>query len=117
MTSALRGLAAVAGAAMFLAACGTDPGDRTVSGGLLGAGAGAAIGAAAGNPAAGAVIGGVGGAAIGATTSPRQLDLGPPPWRHGEHYAYEHGRPYAHHYVCHHTSTDEKVCHRVVASR
>ena len=69
----------IAGA--VLSACGTTPGDRAVSGGLLGAGTGAAIGAAAGNPAAGALIGGLGGAALGAVTSPSQIYLGPPPWR------------------------------------
>lgn len=54
-----------------LAACGTTPGERGVSGGLLGAGGGAAIGAATGgNPLTGAVIGGVGGAAVGALTAP-----------------------------------------------
>ena len=54
-----------------LAACGDTPGQRGVSGGLLGAGGGAAIGAATGgNPLTGAVIGGVGGAAVGALTAP-----------------------------------------------
>ena len=110
-----RSFAMVAGAAMFLAACGTDPGERAVSGGLLGAGAGAAIGAAAGNPGAGALIGGLGGAALGAGTSPRQIDLGPPLWRHGERYGSWHRSHYAHRYVCHHTSADEKVCRRVAS--
>src|SRR5215472_2489396 len=66
---------------LVLAACGTNPGDRAVSGGLLGAGAGAAIGAATGNPAAGAAIGGAAGAVIGATTDPCTLDLGDPFWK------------------------------------
>src|SRR6185312_5006295 len=57
-------------AALALAGCGTNPGDRAVSGGLLGAGAGAVIGAATGNPGAGAAIGGVTGAVVGAATSP-----------------------------------------------
>jgi len=71
-------------AALALAACGTTPGDRAVSGGLLGAGAGAAIGSLSGNAGAGAVIGGVGGAAVGALTDPCTLDLGDPWWRdHG----------------------------------
>jgi hypothetical protein len=57
--------------ALSLASCGTSPGDRAVSGGLIGAGGGAALGAAAGfNPAVGALIGAGGGAAIGAATAP-----------------------------------------------
>ena len=67
-------------AAMLLAACGTSPGERAVSGGALGAGAGAAIGAMTGNPATGALIGGLGGAAAGGLTSPNQVDLGRPIW-------------------------------------
>ena len=56
-----------------LAACGNTPGQRAVSGGLLGAGGGAVVGAATGgNPLTGAVIGGVGGAAVGAVTAPRR---------------------------------------------
>jgi osmotically inducible lipoprotein OsmB len=74
----------VVAAALALAACGTTPGDRAVSGGLLGAGAGAAIGSLSGNAGAGAVIGGVGGAAVGALTDPCTLNLGDPWWRdHG----------------------------------
>ena len=75
---------AVLTAALALAACGTTPGDRAVSGGLLGAGAGAAIGSLSGNAGAGAVIGGLGGAAVGAATDPCTLNLGDPWWRdHG----------------------------------
>ncbi|HXJ02057.1 MAG TPA: hypothetical protein VNH44_12615 [Micropepsaceae bacterium] len=75
---------AVLTAALALAACGTTPGDRAVSGGLLGAGAGAAVGSLAGNAGAGAVIGGLGGAALGAATDPCSLNLGDPFWRdHG----------------------------------
>lgn len=73
---------------LVVAACGTDPGDRAVSGGLLGAGAGAAIGAATGNPAAGAAIGAAAGAVTGAVTDPCTLNLGDPVWHHDEH-AYE----------------------------
>jgi hypothetical protein len=63
--------------ALALSACGTDPGDRAVSGGLIGAGAGAAIGA-------------ISGAAIGAATDPCTLNLGDPWWReHGGRAAYE----------------------------
>lgn len=83
-------------AALLLSACGTDPGDRAVSGGLLGAGAGAAIGSVTGSAGAGAVIGGVAGAAIGAATDPCDLNLGDPFWRnHGGYDGYEErcGRP------------------------
>jgi len=77
-------------AAIALAGCGTNPGDRAVSGGLIGAGAGAAIGAATGNPAAGAAIGGVTGAVVGAATSPCDIDLGDPFWKdHGGRAGYE----------------------------
>ena len=69
-------------AGLELSGCGTDPGDRTLSGGLLGAGTGAAIGAIAGNAGEGALIGGLGGAAIGALTNSDSLNLGTPPWRH-----------------------------------
>ena len=64
-------MAAVFATALVLAGCGTTPGDRIVSGGLLGAGGGAAIGSLYGNAGKGAVIGGVGGAALGALTTPR----------------------------------------------
>ena len=87
---------AVAVGAMSLSACGTTPGDRAVSGGLIGAGTGAAIGAAAGNPAAGALVGGVAGAAVGALSDPCTLNLGDPWWRdHGGRSEYERrcGRP------------------------
>ena len=60
---------------LALAGCGTNPGERAVTGGLIGAGAGAAIGAAAGNPAAGALVGGAVGAIGGAATSPCDVDL------------------------------------------
>ena len=67
--------------AFALSACGTTPGDRAVSGGLLGAGAGAAIGSLSGNAGAGAVIGGVAGAAAGAVSDPCSVNLGDPVWR------------------------------------
>jgi hypothetical protein len=72
---------AILGLACLLAGCGYSPGDRAVSGGLLGAGAGAAIGAAAGNPLAGAAVGGAAGAIGGAVTSPNAVNLGRPVWR------------------------------------
>jgi hypothetical protein len=74
-------LSALCLAGVVLAGCGTNPGDRGLSGGLLGAGTGAAIGALAGNAATGALVGGLGGAAIGVLTSPDVIDLGKPAWR------------------------------------
>jgi osmotically inducible lipoprotein OsmB len=68
-------------AGLVLSGCGTMPGDRAVSGGLLGAGTGAAIGAIAGEAGLGALSGGLFGLAVGALTSPELLNLGPPPWR------------------------------------
>jgi len=109
-------VAALSVTALLLAGCGSDPGDRAVSGGLIGAGTGAIIGAAAGDAGAGALIGGLGGAAIGALTSPNQIDLGRPPWRHGERSAYyrHHHRHYGN-YVCHSSGPDGQVCHRVAS--
>ncbi len=60
---------------LLLAACGTDPGERTLSGAGIGAGAGAVGGALLGAPLAGAAIGGVAGAATGGLTSPSQINL------------------------------------------
>ena len=72
-------IGALTGTALLLAACGTSPGERAVTGGLLGAGAGAAIGAATGgNPATGALVGGAVGAVGGAATSPCDVDLNNP---------------------------------------
>jgi osmotically inducible lipoprotein OsmB len=67
---------------LALAACGRTPGDRALSGGLLGAGAGAAVSAVTGGGlATGAVIGGALGAVGGAVTSPGSVNLGRPAWR------------------------------------
>jgi hypothetical protein len=74
-------LALLAVAGLGLAACGQTTGDRAVSGGLLGAGAGAAVGSLSGNAGAGALIGGAAGAAGGALTSPNTVNLGRPVWR------------------------------------
>lgn len=60
-------------AVLMLAGCGYTPGQRAVSGGLLGAGGGAGVAALAdGDPLTGALIGGLGGAALGALTAPQQ---------------------------------------------
>ena len=65
-TTAVLGL----GAMLMLAGCSglNHQEQRTVTGGLIGAGGGALIGAAAGNPLAGAAVGGVAGAAVGGLT-------------------------------------------------
>jgi hypothetical protein len=69
-------------AGLSLTACGYSTGDRAVSGGLLGAGAGAGVGALTGGSAGtGALIGGAAGAAGGALTSGRDVNLGRPVWR------------------------------------
>ena len=69
-------------ATIALGGCGYSTGDRAVSGGLLGAGAGAGIGALTGGGAGtGALIGGAAGAAGGALTSGRDVNLGRPAWR------------------------------------
>lgn len=87
-----RSLAAIGAVAsiLVLSGCGTDPGDRMLSGAGIGAGAGALIGAATGTAATGAAIGAIGGAAIGAATDPCDLDLGAPYWRrHGGREEYD----------------------------
>ncbi len=76
-------IAAVFASALTLAGCGTYPGERAVSGGLLGAGAGAAVGSVTGSAGRGAVIGGVGGAALGALTAPA-----PPRYGYYDRYSY-----------------------------
>lgn len=69
-------------ATLALGACGYRTGDRAVSGGLLGAGAGAGVSAlTGGSVGTGALIGGVAGAAGGALTSGRDVNLGRPAWR------------------------------------
>ena len=75
-------LALLALAGLSLGACGYSTGDRAVSGGLLGAGAGAGVAAlTGGNLGTGALIGGGVGAAGGALTSGRDVNLGRPVWR------------------------------------
>jgi hypothetical protein len=74
-------IAATTVAALGLAACGTTPGDRALSGAGIGALGGAAIGSLSGDAGTGAVIGGVAGAAVGAVTSPDDVYLGEPLWK------------------------------------
>jgi hypothetical protein len=76
-----KSLALVLAACVALAACGTNPTDRAVTGGAIGAGAGLAIGAVAGAPLLGAaVIGGAAGAVAGAVSDPNKVNLGRPAW-------------------------------------
>lgn len=65
---------------LALTACGQTTGDRALSGGAIGAGAGAVGGALMGSPGTGALLGGALGAGAGALTSPSQVDLGKPIW-------------------------------------
>ncbi|WP_426958004.1 hypothetical protein [Muricoccus radiodurans] len=75
-------LALLAVAGLGLGACGYSPGDRALSGGLLGAGAGAGVAAiTGGNAGTGALIGAGVGAVGGAVTSGRDINLGRPVWR------------------------------------
>ena len=63
--------------ALTLAACGNTTGERAVSGGAIGAGAGAAGAAITGGSAVtGGLIGGAAGAAAGALTDEEDVDLG-----------------------------------------
>lgn len=75
--SVVLGLAAL----LALGACGNTSGDRALSGGAIGAGAGALGGWAFGSPVTGAVLGGAVGAGAGALTGPDQINLGKPIWR------------------------------------
>ena len=73
MTNKIMAALVVGLVSLSLTACGSTPGGRAVSGGLLGAGAGAGVGAATGgNVGTGALIGGGVGAAGGALTAPRR---------------------------------------------
>ena len=77
---------------LILAGCGTTPGDRGLSGGLLGAGTGAAIGSLAGSAGTGALLGGLGGVAIGLLTSPDTVNLGEPAWHHTASHSHHSSR-------------------------
>jgi len=89
-------LALIFASGLGLSACGTTAGDRMLSGGLLGSGAGALIGSVTGSAGKGALIGGVAGAALGALTKPSDVNLGEPPWNHHYHSAgyYHHASHY-----------------------
>ena len=66
--------------ALLLAACGTTPTDRGLTGAAIGAGIGTAAGFAFGAPLIGAAAGALAGGAVGAVTTPAQVDLGKPVW-------------------------------------
>jgi peptidoglycan hydrolase-like protein with peptidoglycan-binding domain len=68
---------------LALGACGSDPGERGVTGAGIGAGTGAVIGALTGglSIAGGALIGAVVGGGAGALTTKDQIDLGEPVWK------------------------------------
>jgi osmotically inducible lipoprotein OsmB len=68
--------------ALALAACGTTPGDRGLSGAGIGAATGAVAGALLGGPVlAAAAIGAGAGALTGMATKPSTVDLGKPVWK------------------------------------
>ncbi len=74
MTRTVATFALLTTLGLSLAGCGQTPGERALSGGLIGAGGGAAIGAIAGGgtgAAIGALAGGATGAAAGALTAPK----------------------------------------------
>ena len=78
----LRSRSFVLALGLVLAACGTAPGDRAISGGGIGAAAGAVIGAVTGlTVLEGALIGTGLGAAFGGFTDPEAVNLGEPIWK------------------------------------
>jgi putative peptidoglycan binding protein/YmgG-like glycine-zipper protein len=71
----------VAGAMLFVSACGSSTGDRAASGAGIGAGVGAAVGAVTGlSILEGAVIGAAAGGLLGGLTSEDTINLGDPIW-------------------------------------
>lgn len=70
----MKNVILAATAAVALAGCGTQMGDRMASGAAIGAGTGVVFGGV------GAVPGAVIGAAVGGLTSPEQVNLGEPVW-------------------------------------
>lgn len=74
------GVIGVLALSFLVAGCGSNPGDRAVTGAGLGAAGGAIIGAFFGAPAIGAAAGAAAGGAAGAATTPSQVDLGKPVW-------------------------------------
>ena len=81
----------VVGMCAMLAACGTMPEERGVSGAGIGAGAGAIVGAVTGlSVVEGAVLGAVAGGLTGAMTSKDQVNLGEPVWKQGSNATSDH---------------------------
>ena len=79
----LKPIALAVAGSVALAACGTTPSDRAISGGGLGAATGAVVGAVVGGPILGAaLIGGAAGALAGAVTDPHKINFGTPAWEH-----------------------------------
>jgi peptidoglycan hydrolase-like protein with peptidoglycan-binding domain len=71
-------------ACLVLAACGTTPEERGLSGAGIGAASGAIIGAVTGlSVVEGAVLGAVAGGLTGAVTREDQINLGKPAWKQG----------------------------------
>ena len=70
------------GSLALLSACGQNEPERAQGGAATGAATGAAIGLIGGpvGVVVGGLIGGAAGATSAAVTSPRDVDLGPPPW-------------------------------------
>ena len=83
MKARLLGAAALG---LLVAACGTDPRERTTGGAAAGAATGAGVGALGGpvGALAGAAIGGGVGAVTGAVTAPSDVNLGRPVWENPE---------------------------------
>ncbi|HJS80623.1 MAG TPA: hypothetical protein VJ748_08350 [Vitreimonas sp.] len=67
--------AIAAAAALLVAACGTQMGERMASGAAIGGGAGLLVGGV------GAIPGAVIGAGVGAFTDPEDVNLGDPVWK------------------------------------
>ena len=66
---------------LLLSACGSNTGDRAMSGAGIGAAAGVVGGALLGAPLIGAAVGAAAGGSIGAATNPSDVDLGKPVWK------------------------------------
>jgi len=77
MSVTTKRITVLLGVSLMLAGCGYSPGQRALSGGAIGAGAGAIIGGVTGmGPATGALLGAGAGAVTGAVTTHHQLNLG-----------------------------------------
>ena len=82
MTRSITTAILLASLGLSLAACGHQPGERAVSGGMIGAGVGTVAAAVVGAPLlGGALIGGAVGAVGGAATSPHDVNMGTPIWK------------------------------------